>query len=73
MGTIKKQAQTWIFYGESQDGIKTLHHIKKCKRPEATKEYKQMMLLLEDNTYHVTGYMTSNAWNKDHQYTKVIL
>lgn len=63
---------TWIFYGDSHDGIRTLHYIKECKRPEATKEYKEMMFLLENNTYHVTGYMTSKAWNKENQYTKVV-
>ena len=63
---------TWIFYGDSQDGIRTLHYIKECKRPEATKEYKEMMFLLENNAYHVTGYMTSKKWNEENQYIKVI-
>jgi hypothetical protein len=63
---------TWIFYGTNHSGIKTIHHIKQCKRPEATSEYKEMMHLLENNTYYTTGYMTSKAWNKNHQYIKVI-
>ena len=69
---MKKTIQTWIFYGQSQDRIRTLHYIKECKRPEATKEYKQMMQLLENSTYHVTGYMTSKAWNKENQYIKIL-
>lgn len=63
---------TWIFYGQSHDGIRTLHYIKECKRPEATKEYKQMMVLLENNAYEVTGYMTSKKWNQENQYIKVV-
>jgi len=63
---------TWIFYGNDHSGIKTIHFIKECKRPEATKEYKEMMLLLENDTYYTTGYMTSKAWNKENQYIKVI-
>ena len=62
---------TWIFYGNDHNGIKTIHFIKECKRPQATKEYKEMMQLLENNTYHTTGYMTSKAWNKTHQYIKI--
>lgn len=63
---------TWIFYGNDHSGIKTIHYIKQCKRPEATSEYREMMRLLENYTYYATGYMTSKAWNKDHQYIKVI-
>ena len=63
---------TWIFYGNDHSGIKTIHYIKQCKRPEATSEYKEMMHLLEINEYYTTGYMTSKEWNKDHQYIKVI-
>jgi hypothetical protein len=63
---------TWIFYGKDRNGIKTIHFIKECKKPESTKEYKEMMHLLENDTYYVTGYMTSNAWNKGNQYIKVV-
>jgi hypothetical protein len=63
---------TWIFYGNDRNGIKTIHYIKECKKPERTSEYKEMMHLLENNTYYTTGYMTSKAWNKDHQYIKII-
>ena len=64
--------KNWIFYGTDRNGIKTIHFIKECKRPEATKEYKEMMYLLENYTYYTTGYMTSKAWNTDHQYIKII-
>ena len=64
--------KTWIFYGTDRSGIKTIHHIKQCKKPEMTGEYKEMMFLLENYTYYTTGYMTSKAWNEDHQYIKVI-
>ena len=63
---------TWIFYGNDRSGIKTIHYIKQCKRPEATSEYKEMMQLLENNTYYTTGYMTSKAWNKESQYIKIV-
>ena len=63
---------TWIFYGIDRNGIKTIHSIKECKHPEATKEYKKMMFLMENSTYHTTGTMTSKAWNKENQYIKVI-
>jgi hypothetical protein len=63
---------TWIFYGKNREGITTIHFIKECISPERTNEYKEMMYLLGDNTYHTTGYMTSKAWNKDNQYIKVI-
>jgi hypothetical protein len=72
LGQLPIMTNTWIFYGTDHSGIKTIHHIKQCKRPEATSEYKEMMHLLENNTYYTTGYMTSKAWNKDHQYIKVI-
>ena len=62
---------TWIFYGTDRDGIKTVRYIKRCKKPRLTDEYKEMMRLLENNTYYSTGYMTSKAWNKDHQYIKI--
>ena len=63
---------TWIFYGNDHSGIKTIHYIKQCKRPEATSEYKEMMHLLEINEYYTTGYMTSKAWNEENQYIKII-
>ena len=37
---------TWIFYGTNREGIKTVHYIKQCKKPEMTGEYKEMMQLL---------------------------
>jgi len=72
-GNMKKTTQTWIFYGNDHNEIKTIHYIKQCKRPEATSEYKEMMHLLENDTYYTTGYMTSKAWNKENQYIKVRL
>ena len=63
--------KNWIFYGIDRGGIKTIHFIKECKRPEATKEYKKMMFLLENYTYSATGYETSEVWNKENQYIKV--
>ena len=62
---------TWIFYGTNREGIKTVHYIKQCKKPEMTGEYKEMMQLLEINEYYTTGYMTSKAWNKENQYIKM--
>lgn len=62
---------TWIFYGTDKDGIKTVHYIKQCKKPALTSEYKEMMLLLENNTYFSTGYMTNKAWNTENQYIKM--
>ena len=47
----------------------------KCIFPDfdpVPKEYKEMMFLLENSTYHVTGYMTSKKWNEENQYIKVI-
>ena len=70
---MKKQTQTWIFYGKDKSGVTTIHAIKQCKDPERTAEYKEILHHLENDTYHVTGTMTSNAWNKEHQYTKVVL
>ena len=64
--------KNWIFYGNDREGIRTIHFIKKCKRPEATKEYKEMMQLLGNNIYYTTGYMTSKAWNEENQYIKII-
>ena len=64
--------KNWIFYSTDHSGLKTIHYIKQCKRPEATSEHKEMMRLLDNNTYYTTGCMTSKAWNEDHQYIKVI-
>jgi len=47
--------KNWIFY----------------KKPEMTGEYKDMMRRLDFDEYYTTGYMTSQAWNKDHQYIKI--
>ena len=63
---------TWIFYGESKEGVRTLHFIKECKQPERTKEYKEMMQFLEISKYYITGHMTSKAWNKNNQYIKIV-
>ena len=63
--------KNWIFYGANHQGIKTIHYIKQCKKPEMTGEYKDMMRRLDFNEYHTTGYMTSKAWNKENQYIKI--
>ena len=42
-GNMKKTTQTWIFYGNDHNEIKTIHYNKQCKRLEATSEYKEMM------------------------------
>ena len=68
---MKTTTKTWVFYGESQDGIKTIHFIKQCKKPPATKEYKKMLSLLSNNTYHTVGNMTSTRWNEENQYIKI--
>ena len=60
MGKLKiKYKNKWMFYGEDHSGNKTIHFIKECKKPESTKEYKEMMHLLENNTYQIVGYMIS--------------
>ena len=61
----------WIFYGESQDGIKTIHFIKECKKPRLTKEYKKMLSLLRNNTYRTVGNMTGKRWNEENYHIKV--
>jgi hypothetical protein len=70
---MEKTTQTWIFYGKDRNGTTTIHAIKRCKNPERTAEYKEMLNHLENDTYHVTGTMTSKVWNKEHQYTKIVL
>jgi len=70
---MKNTTQTWIFYGKDRNDITTIHAIKQCKNPLRTAEYKELLHHLENDTYHVTGTMTSNVWNKDHQYTKVVI
>ena len=64
---------TWIFYATDREGIKTIHYIKQCKKPEMTGEYKDMMRRLDFNECYTTGYMTSKAWNKDNQFIKIAL
>jgi len=64
---------TWIFYGKDRNGIKTIHFIKECKKPERTKEYNEIRNLLKKNDkYEIVGCMTSNSWNKGNQYIKVV-
>jgi len=70
---MKKTTQTWIFFGNDKNGVTTIHAIKQCKNPTQTAEYKELLHHLENNTYHETGTMTSNVWNKEHQYTKIVL
>jgi len=36
-----------------------------------TGEYKDMMRRLDFDQYYTTGYMTSQAWNKENQYIKI--
>ena len=62
----------WIFYGRDRNGIRTIHSIRQCKKPEGTKEYKEIRNLLENDTYEIVGYMNSNKWNKENQYIKVV-
>ena len=64
---------TWIFYGTDREGIKTVHYIKQCKKPEMTGEYKDMRRRLDFYKYYTIGYMTSKAWNKDNQFIKIAL
>ena len=64
---------TWIFYGTDKEGIKTVHYIKQCKKPEMTSEYKNMRQRLDFDKYYTIGYMTSKAWNKDNQFIKIAL
>jgi hypothetical protein len=63
--------KNWIFYGTNRECIKTIHYIKQCKNPRMTNEHKDMMRRLDFDEYHTTGYMTSEAWNKKHQYIKI--
>jgi hypothetical protein len=63
--------KNWIFYGTDRQGIKTVHYIKQCKKPEMTGEYKDMLRRLDFDEYYTTGYMTSQAWNKENQYIKI--
>jgi|TARA_B110000908_G_C10164714_1_gene407800 hypothetical protein len=64
---------TWIFYGTDKEGIKTVHYIKQCKKPEMTSEYKNMRQRLDFDKYYTIGYMTNKAWNKDNQFIKIAL
>lgn len=64
---------TWIFYGEDYNGIKTIYSIRQCKNPRRTKEYNEIKNLLEkNNKYEIVGCITSNSWNKQNQYIKVV-
>ena len=65
--------KNWIFWGENTIpmGARVIHHIKRCKEPFRTKEYKNMMYLLDNYVYTNVGYMTADAWNKENQYIKM--
>tara|TARA_R110000772_G_scaffold88687_3_gene184084 strand:- start:1795 stop:2022 length:228 start_codon:yes stop_codon:yes gene_type:complete len=69
--------KNWIFWGTVNTDVhcpmsaRVIHHIKRCKEPGRTKEYKNMMYLLDNYVYTNVGYMTADAWNKENQYIKM--
>jgi len=63
--------KNWIFYGENKDGARVVHYIKRCKKPELTKERKAMMQHLDNYIYQVVGHMTADEWNRQHTYIKM--
>ena len=62
--------KNWIFYGINND-VRVIHAIKKCKSPQRTAEYKQMMKLLDNYVYERVGYMTAQQFNRENTYNKI--
>ena len=63
--------KNWIFYGENKNGARVVHYIKRCKKPELTKERKAMMRHLDNYIYQVVGHMTADEWNRQNTYIKM--
>ena len=63
--------KNWIFYGENKNGARVVHCIKRCKKPELTKERKAMMRHLDNYIYQVVGHMTADEWNRQNNYIKM--
>ncbi len=63
--------KNWIFYGENKNGARVVHFIKKCKKPEQTKESKIMMQHLSNYIYQMVGHMTADEWNRHYTHIKI--
>ena len=54
---------TYIFYKQNDKGQKIKTYTKICKRPKATKIYKQLLKALEtDKIIHSIGYTIANEF-----------